>query len=127
MARSRRRDAFCRPRSATSSWTGQGPRPAEHLTLNEIAGICYVRTKRKPHLATVRSVLDEEPLPIKTFKRFPSYHQIPEGRERRKAVVALHYEGWASKSIARYPKVDRSTVRGVLLRWIDEGPAGLTT
>ena len=38
---------------------------AEHptLNLNEIAGICYARTGRRPHLATVRSVLDEEPLP----------------------------------------------------------------
>lgn len=93
---------------------------AEHpaLNLNEIAGICYVRTGRKPHLATVRSVLDEEPLPIKAFKRFEPYHEIPDGRERRKAVVALHYEGWANKSIARYLKVDRSTVRRVLLRWM---------
>ena len=39
------------------------------LNLNEIAVICYVRTGRKPHLATVRSVLDEEPLPIKAFLR----------------------------------------------------------
>jgi transposase len=100
---------------------------AEHpaLNLNEIAGICYVRTGRRPHLATVRSVLDEEPLPIKAFKRFPPYHEIPEGRERRKAVVALHYEGWANKSIARYLKVDRSTVRRVLTRWMEEDPAGL--
>ena len=100
---------------------------AEHpaLNLNEIAGICYVRTGRKPHPATVRSVLDEEPLPIKAFKRFPPYHEIPAGRERRKAVLALHYEGWANKSIARYLKVDRSTVRRVLLRWMEEGPAGL--
>ena len=38
---------------------------AEHptLNLNEIARICYVRTGRKPHLATVRGVLDEEPCP----------------------------------------------------------------
>ncbi|CAA9514203.1 MAG: hypothetical protein AVDCRST_MAG12-3392 [uncultured Rubrobacteraceae bacterium] len=100
---------------------------AEHpaLNLNEIARICFVRTGRRPHLATVRSVLDEEPLPIKAFKRFPPYHEIPEGRERRKAVVALHYEGWANKSIARYLKVDRSTVRRVLKRWMEEGPAGL--
>lgn len=100
---------------------------AEHpaLNLNEIAVICYVRTGRKPHLATVRSVLDEEPLPIKAFKRFPPYHEIPDVRERRKAVVALHYEGWANKSIARYLKVDRSTVRRVLTRWMEEGPAGL--
>ncbi|MDQ3856478.1 MAG: helix-turn-helix domain-containing protein [Chloroflexota bacterium] len=100
---------------------------AEHpgLNLNEIARICYVRTGRRPHLATVRAVLEEEPLPIKAFKRFQPYHEIPEGRERRKAVVALHYEGWADKSIARYLKVDRSTVRRVLLRWMEEGPAGL--
>ncbi len=100
---------------------------AEHpaLNLNEIAGICYVRSGRRPHLATVRAILDEEPLPIKAFRRFAPYHEIPEGRERRKAVVALHYEGWANKSIARYLEVDRSTVRRVLSRWMEEGPAGL--
>jgi putative transposase len=100
---------------------------AEHpaLNLNEIARICHVRTGRRPHLATVRAVLDEEPLPIKAFRRFPPYHEIPEGRERRKAVVAMHYEGWADKSIARYLRVDRSTVRRVLKRWELEGPDGL--
>ena len=100
---------------------------AEHpmLNFNEIARICYVRTGRKPHLATVRGVLEEEPLPIKAFRRFEPYHEIPEGRERRKAVVALHYEGWADKSIARYLKIDRSTVRRVLKRWELEGPEGL--
>src|SRR5918998_763882 len=100
---------------------------AEHpmLNFNEIARICYVRTGRKPHLATVRGVLDEEPVPIKAFRRFEPYREIPEGRERRKAVVALHYEGWADKSIARYLKIDRSTVRRVLKRWELEGPEGL--
>jgi putative transposase len=99
---------------------------AEHptLNLNEIARICYVRTGRKPHLATVRGVLDEEPVPIKAFRRFEPYHEIPEGRERRKAVVALHYEGWADKSVARYLKIDRSTVRRVLKRWEQQGPEG---
>jgi putative transposase len=100
---------------------------AEHpaLNLNEIARICHVRTGRKPHLATVRAVLEEEPLPIKAFRRFEPYHEIPKARERRRAVVALHYEGWADKSIARYLEVDRSTVRRVLKRWMEEGPAGL--
>jgi putative transposase len=100
---------------------------AEHpvLNLNEIARICFVRSGRKPHLATVRAVLEEEPLPIKAFRRFEPYHEIPEGRERRKAVVALHYEGWAHKSIARYLKVDRSTVHRTMRRWIEEGPEGL--
>jgi hypothetical protein len=46
----------------------------------------------------VRAVLEEEPLPLKAFRRFPPYHEIPEGRERRRAVVALHYEGWADKA-----------------------------
>jgi putative transposase len=100
---------------------------AEHpaLNLNEIARICYVRSGRKPHLAIVRGVLDKEPLPIKAFRRFEPYHEIEEGRERRKAVVALHYEGWADKSIARYLGVDRSTVYRVLRQWMEEGPAGL--
>jgi hypothetical protein len=100
---------------------------AEHpmLNFNEIARICYVRTGRKRHLATVRGVLDEEPVPIKALRRFEPYHEIPEGRERRKAVVALHYEGWADKSIAHYLKIDRSTVRRVLKRWEQEGPEGL--
>ena len=86
---------------------------AEHppLNLNEIARICYVRKGRRPHLATVRSVLEEEPLPIKAFRRFEPYHEISEATERRRAVVALHYEGWADKSVARYLKIDRSTVR----------------
>jgi putative transposase len=100
---------------------------AEHpaLNLNEIARICYVRSGRRPHLATIRKVLEEEPLPLKAFRRFAPYHEIAEGRERRKAVVALHYEGWADKSIARHLKIDRFTVRRVLKRWIEEGPAGL--
>ena len=100
---------------------------AEHpaLNMNEIARICYVRSGRRPHLATVRNVLEEEPLPLKAFRRFEPYHEMAEGRERRKAVVALHYEGWADKSIAWYLKVDRSTVRRVLRRWMEEGPEGL--
>ncbi len=66
--------------------------------------------------------LGGKPLPIKAFRRFPAYHEIPDGKERRRAVVALQ---WADKSIARYLKVDRSTVRRVLLRWMEEWPAGL--
>jgi len=100
---------------------------AEHpaLNLNEIARICFVRSGRKPHLATVRAVLEEDPLPIKAFRRFPPYHEVPEATERRRAVVALHYEGWANKSIARYLGVGRSTIRRVLERWEQEGPPGL--
>lgn len=90
---------------------------AEHPALNnnEIARICYVYSGRKPHLATVQNVLEEEPLPLRALRRFEPYHEIPEGRKRRKAVVTMHYEGWADKSIARYLKVDRSTVHRAMV------------
>ncbi len=58
-------------------------------------------------------------------RRFEPYHEIPEPRERRLAVVRLHAEGWAVKSIASYLKVSRHTVYGVLRRWLAEGEAGL--
>ena len=65
---------------------------AEHpaLNLNEIARICFVRSGRRPHLATVRGILEEVPLPIKAFRRFPPYHEIPERRDARAAAVAPH-------------------------------------
>jgi putative transposase len=99
---------------------------AEHpaLNANEIANIRYVFAGRKPDVRTVGSVLDEEPLPLKAFRRFAPYHEMPT-TERRKALVTLHYEGWTDKSIARYLKVDRSTVYRVLRRWVEEGPEGL--
>ena len=95
------------------------------LNLNEIANVCHVFSGRKPDVRTVGRILDEEPIPLKAFRRFDPYHEIPDARERRKAVVTLHYEGWADKSIARYLKVDRATVRRVVRRWIEEGPEGL--
>ena len=100
---------------------------AEHPALNnnEISNIYYVFSGRKPDVRTIGNVLDEEPIPLKAFRRFDPYHEIPDAAERRKAVVALHYEGWADKSIARYLKVDRSTVHRVVRRWIEEGPEGL--
>lgn len=100
---------------------------AEHPTLNnnEISNICHVFSGRRPDVRTVGSVLDEEPIPLKAFRRFAPYHEIADARERRKAVVTLHYEGWTDKSIARYMCVDRSTVRRVVRRWIEEGPEGL--
>ncbi len=100
---------------------------AEHPALNnnEISNICYVFSGRRPDVRTVGSVLHEEPLPLRAFRRFDPYHEIPAAKERRKAVVALHYEGWTDKSIAGYLKVDRSTVHRVVKRWIEEGPEGL--
>ena len=100
---------------------------SEHpaLNANEIANICYVFSGRKPDVRTVGNVLDEAPLPLKAFRRFAPYHEIPDATERRKVVVTLHYEEWAGKSIARYLKIDRSTVYRVMRRWVEEGPEGL--
>jgi hypothetical protein len=100
---------------------------AEHpgFNLNEIANAVYVRFGRCPDHKTIRRVLTEEPIPLRFVRRFPPYHEIPERRERRAAVVALHADGWSAKAIAGYLRVGRSTVYRVLKRWAqEEGPEG---
>ena len=101
---------------------------AEHpgFNLNEIANAVYVRFGRCPDHKTIRRVLTEEPIPLRFVRRFPPYHEIPERRERRAAVVALHADGWSAKAIAGYLRVGRSTVYRVLKRWAQEQcPEGL--
>src|SRR3712207_4152442 len=100
---------------------------AEHprLSLGEIANICYVGFGRRPSKHTVKRVLFEDPLPLRMVRRYPPYHEMPEPRERRIAVVRLHSEGWAPKSIASYLRTHKSTVYLVLKRWIEEGVEGL--
>jgi transposase len=92
---------------------------------NEIANACYVRFGRRPARKTVKRVLAEEPVPLRMMRRFPPYHEIDEPAERRRAVVALHAEGWSAKAIAGYLRVHRSTVHRVLRRWVEEGVDGL--
>jgi hypothetical protein len=60
------------------------------FNLNEIANAIYARFGRSPDHKTIRRVLAEEPIPLRFVRRFPPYHEISEGRERRVAVVALH-------------------------------------
>jgi transposase len=100
---------------------------AEHppLNLEEIANICGTLFGRRPDGQTVKAVLEESAIPRKLVRRFEPYHEIPDDRERREAVVALHLEGWADKSIARYLRVDRSTVYRVRRRFEEEGEEGL--
>ena len=100
---------------------------AEHppFSLNEIAKICYARFGRTPSRHTVKKVLREEPVPLRMIRRYPPYHEIPQPRERRLAVVRLHAEGWTVKAIAGYLKVNRDTVYRALKRWIEEGEEGL--
>ena len=92
---------------------------------NEIATICHVRFGRRPHGRTVERVLRESPASIRMFRRFEAYHEIEGVVERRKAIVALHSEGWNVKSIAGYLRTYRSTVYRTLKKWIAEGVYGL--
>ena len=100
---------------------------AEHPALNpnEIARVCYVRFGRRPARKTVKRVLAEEPIPLRFVRRFPPYHEIPERRGGRAAVVALHADGWSAKAISGYLRVGGSTVHRILRRWAEEVPAGL--
>jgi len=92
---------------------------------NEIANACYVRFGRRPARKTGKRVLAEEPAPLRFVRRFLPYHEIPEPDERRRAVVALHAEGWSAKAIAGYLRTHRSTVHRVLRRWVVEVVEGL--
>ncbi len=92
---------------------------------NEIANACYVRFGRRPARKTVKRVLAEEPVPLRFVRRLAPYHEMEEPAERRRAVVALHAEGWSAKAIAGYLRVHRSTVHRVLRRWVEEGVEGL--
>lgn len=95
------------------------------LNSNEIAGIVYVRTGRKPDRKTVSKVLSEDPIPLRMVRRFERYHDIPGTKEGRQAVVALHAEGWTVKAIAGYLGIDRDTVYQTLKRWLEGGAEGL--
>jgi putative transposase len=100
---------------------------AEHPALNpnEISRVCYVRFGRRPARKTVKRVLAEEPMALRFVRRFPPYHEIPERRDRRAAVVALHSDGWSAKAISGYLRVGTSTVYRDLRRWAEEGPEGM--
>ena len=100
----------------------------EHPPLNfeEIANICGKLFGRRPDGHTVKAVLEENAIPTKPVKRFAPYHEMEDDRVRRDAVVTLHEEGWADKSIARHLKVDRSTVYRVRKRAAElKGEEGL--
>ena len=100
---------------------------AEHppLNLEEIANICGALFDRRPDGHTVKAVLEESAIPRKLVRRFEPYHEAGHLADSRRAVVTLHGEGWSDKSIARYLKVDRSTVYRVRKRYGEEGEEGL--
>lgn len=101
---------------------------AEHppLNLEEIANICGALFGRRPDGHTVEAVLEESAIPRKLVRRFEPYHEAGDIAESRNAVVIPPREGWSDKSIARYLRVDRSTVYRVRRRFEEEGEKGLT-
>lgn len=93
--------------------------------LRELATICDVRFDRRVSHHTVARVLAEAPVLPAVTRRFPPYHQLAAGMERRLAVVQLHVEGWSVQSIAGYLQTTRRTIYKVLQRWATEDFAGL--
>ncbi|MDQ6831813.1 MAG: helix-turn-helix domain-containing protein [Chloroflexota bacterium] len=100
---------------------------AEHPTFtpHEIARICQIRFDRRPSSHTIQRIIAETPPPLRATRRFSAYHEIADPAERRLAVIRLHSEGWAVKSIAMYLDTGRETVYRTLRRWVAEGVAGL--
>jgi putative transposase len=95
------------------------------FSLGEIARICYALFGKEPSKHTVKRIIEEGPTPLLPPRRYATYHQMPPGKERRKAIVALHVEGWTAKAIAGYLETSQPTVYGTLRRWASEGEAGL--
>jgi hypothetical protein len=63
---------------------------------HKIATICFLRFGRKPSDHTVKRVLADGPRPSVTMRRYPSYAQISDPYQRRRAVDtssadALHH------------------------------------
>lgn len=100
---------------------------AEHpaFSPHEIARICQIRFDRRPSPHTIKRILADTPPVSVTTRRYPPSHQFADPAERRLAVIRLHSEGWAVKSIAGYLEIDRETVYRTLRRWVAEGVAGL--
>lgn len=92
---------------------------------SEIADICAVRFGHRPSPHTVRRLLAEDPPAAPTARRFPPFHASADPAERRLAIVRLHSEGWAVKSIAAYLQTGKRTVYRTLRRWFADGVAGL--
>jgi transposase len=95
------------------------------FSLGEISRICYALFGKEPSKHTVKRIIEEGPTPLLPPRRYATYHQMPPGKERRKAIVSLHVEGWTAKAIASYLETSLPTVYDTLKRWASEGEAGL--
>ncbi len=70
-------------------------------------------------------MLADGPKPTVTTRRDPPYAQISDPYQRRRAIVALHAQGWSHTSISAYLQTPRHRVYEVLTRWARFGHAGL--
>ncbi len=95
------------------------------FSLGEIARICYAVFGKEPSKHTVKRIIEEGPTPLLATRRYTTYHQMSPARERRKAIIELHVEGWTAKAIAGYLETSLPTVYDTLKRWAREGEAGL--
>ncbi len=95
------------------------------FSLREIATICFLRFDRKLSHHTIQRVLADGPQPTVSTRRYPSYTQIADPYQRRRAIVDLHAEGWSNTAISTYLQTPRHRVYEVLKRWATEGHAGL--
>jgi len=92
---------------------------------HEIAAICRRRDDCRVGHKTVARILTEGPLPPLPGRRYPPYAQIPDGAQRRLAVVHLYFEGWNVASIADYLETTRPRVYETLHRFFAEDFAGM--
>jgi len=92
---------------------------------HEIAEICRRRDDCRVSHKTVGRVLDTYPLPVGVTRRYSLYAQMPDGQQRRLAIVHLYFDGWNIRSIAGYLGTTRTRVYETLYRFFAEGFAGL--
>ena len=90
--------------------------PEPHI--DEIARILYIQFGRRLSAQTIKLTLANGPKPSRTTRRFPLFAEISDSRERRRAMLKLHAEGWTPSSLAGYLGTSRQTVHTTLKRWI---------
>jgi transposase len=95
------------------------------MSLREMTQVCFMRFGRQPGHHSVQRALASGLTPTITTRRYPPYMEISDPKQRRKAVVELHSEGWSVTSISTYLQTPRQVIYRVLKRWITEGEEGL--
>jgi transposase len=98
---------------------------APFMSWREIAEICYIQYGRRPSHHSVKQIATSPLRPSLSARRYQPWHQISDPAERKLAAIRLHSQGWSITSIAEYLQTSRHTIYDTLLRWTEEGVAGL--